>query len=821
MLWAAFVSFIGGVALFKSAQYLPYLTAFFSLCLFLFLSFKYKNKNKITFLFLIPLIMAGGLYAAYRYQPPPAYSAQKKHIEASLTGYASLAVRQKYGFSQLFHLTDISFPDPEDQKLVKKNPFPFEEVRIYTQIPLSPARLYRLHASLSLPARQKNPGASDFALKPQAEVQRVISCGAAPWHERLRSRLSEYYGKNFPADEAGFLMSITMGERAMLDWRTRRDFSNCGLAHLISIAGMHFGLFSLSIFLIIRILIGTIPLKWLERMTLQISPVQIAALAGFPLLSGYLMLSGMRIPALRAFIMISFFLTGLLIERKRAWQATLAFAAFLLVLWRPDVICNLSFELSFLSVLLIGLFASELKIGNDTGENKGSNRLSPASKKVTKAKKYIFRVLLLSLSITAGLMPLIAFYFHRVQLISPLANLCVVPVAGFLLVPVAVLSGFIYLLSGWYPFPFLSGWLASVSMHMAHFFSSLPHVCPPVPAFPAGLLFLFYGLLAISLYSKKRVWLAFPVLPFIIWAGVHMCSAPALGITFLDAGAGDSAVAELPYGRTAVIDTGTNGRETSDFLAYLGKNRIDYLVLTNSRHGNAGGAGYLADRYSIGQVWDNGITVNEGVMVAGHMFPLSAEKIPEKCLSRGEYIEGPLSGRKNKGAASYRITILHPYANFFPLHGPEPQAVDNSSLVMKIEDQWGKSALFAGDTGRLAQQDMLRLAGILHSDIYKVPHHGSDTDLCSPFIAAVHPAIAVISPGDRGRTAFFSGHENTIQALSDCGSKVLRTDTDGAVKAEFDKNGVHIKTWKEEQLKKFPDGFKEEAHNLMVLFSSW
>jgi competence protein ComEC len=68
----------------------------------------------------------------------------------------------------------------------------------------------------------------------------------------------------------------------------------------------------------------------------------------------YLGLSGASIPAVRAFIMISLFLLGLVIGRKGFWLNSLLFAAFILVVWEPDVIFSLSFQLSFLAVIFIG-----------------------------------------------------------------------------------------------------------------------------------------------------------------------------------------------------------------------------------------------------------------------------------------------------------------------------------------------------------------------------------------------------------------------------------------------------------------------------------
>ncbi|MDA8324908.1 MAG: hypothetical protein M0033_01685, partial [Nitrospiraceae bacterium] len=87
------------------------------------------------------------------------------------------------------------------------------------------------------------------------------------------------------------------------------------------------------------------------------------------------------------------------------------------------------------------------------------------------------------------------------------------------------------------------------------------------------------------------------------------------------------------------------------------------------------------------------------------------------------------------------------------------------------------------------------------------------------FIRAVHPSVAVIAPGGENDFGFPSAE--TLQALSACGVKTLRTDTDGAVKVDFKKDGIRVKTYRQSELVKRPRGLPEEFHNLRMLFSSW
>ena len=92
-----------------------------------------------------------------------------------------------------------------------------------------------------------------------------------------------------------------------------------------------------------------------------------------PFMIFYLGLSGSSPPAVRSFIVITLFLFGLLIGRKGVWLNSLAFAAFLLAVWEPEVILNLSFQLSFLAVLFIGYYAEqEKKKDDDDATDKGA-----------------------------------------------------------------------------------------------------------------------------------------------------------------------------------------------------------------------------------------------------------------------------------------------------------------------------------------------------------------------------------------------------------------------------------------------------------------
>src|SRR5208283_4326158 len=132
------------------------------------------------------------------------------------------------------------------------------------------------------------------------------------------------------------------------------------------------------------------PNKFFSRLTLYMSPSQIAALVSLPFMVWYLGISPPDFGTVRAFIMVCFFLFGLLIQRKGLWLNNLLMAVFIIVMCQPDSLTNLSFQLSVAAVLCIGL-----AVGGKQ-EDKGSPLMS-----------YIRSSLLITIAANAGTAPLI------------------------------------------------------------------------------------------------------------------------------------------------------------------------------------------------------------------------------------------------------------------------------------------------------------------------------------------------------------------------------------------------------------------------------
>ena len=339
--------------------------------------------------------------------------------------------------------------------------------------------------------------------------------------------------------------------------------------------------------------------------------------------------------------------------------------------------------------------------------------------------------------------------------------------------------------------------VSDASIFLVRLFSDIPFADMKISAFPAIIAVLFYaGFIFYFLLGKKRYALIIPFIPVMIYLVLSIFEKRELAVTYLDVGQGDASVIELPDGKTILVDTGRSGRETASFLKYIGKNSVDVIILSHVHPDQTGGFEYIVQRFKIKELWDSGRLV----------FPKDINpQIKHKTLYRGDMTEG----------AGYTIYIFHPYPGFYTMSGNEYVEANNDSLVIKIDGK-NKSFLFTGDIDEEAEEDIVHLGKWLKSDVIKVPHHGGKTSAYSPFFEAVSPDVAIISAGRDNR--FGHPHRETLNLLE--GVKVLRTDSDGAIKIRESVNGLEIKRYKDFQFEK-ARSFSKEIENMKRLFMVW
>ncbi len=230
---------------------------------------------------------------------------------------------------------------------------------------------------------------------------------------------------------------MALGRKDLFSGDLRREFSAAGISHIFAISGLHVGLVSAFIFFLIKISIGRISFFLLYM------PVQrIAALATLPAVWSYVIITGSSVSSIRAGIMISVYLLGILIGRGQDLLNTLAIAVALILLTMPLSLFDISFQLSVTAVLGIVLFARRFEIFLKA-------RCLPFFK--SKLSCRILSSLISTSSVTAAatiaVSPLVAYHFKIVTVLGFFTNIVAIPIAAFALVPSAFIASLAALFS--------------------------------------------------------------------------------------------------------------------------------------------------------------------------------------------------------------------------------------------------------------------------------------------------------------------------------------------------------------------------------------
>ncbi|CUQ67461.1 DNA internalization-related competence protein ComEC/Rec2 [Candidatus Nitrospira inopinata] len=662
--------------------------------------------------------------------------------------------------------------------------------------------LISFRAKLRRPTGLLNPGGFDYAayLKHQGidvtasvngvEAVQVLEPGAETWRwfagnriDRWRSTIRQAAVTSLAQPALGIFLGIIIGERGYLEQDLQEWFMTTGTVHLLSISGSHLGLVALVVFWVVKQGVKRLPLAPLLHLSRVITPSRTAILVTWPIVALYAWLAGAELATIRSLVMITLGMIALWLGYERRLYHAVAAAALLIVLHNPHAIYDISFQLSFASVLMIVQLLSWL-------ESKPENEADGSLTLMRQAVRYGRDALLTSTAVTVGTAPLVALYFNQIPWMGIATNLVAVPFTGGLLVPLGLLAAAWTvvadaggLVMGTVLEPLLDG-LAQALRWCAGIPGGAWHIAAPSMV----SMIVFYAALASAVARSMSRSLRFMAATLVVltigWWGL----SPRLGldgdrwrVTFLDVGQGDSAVIELPDGRTVLIDGGVRyerfdmGRAVvAPFLWNRGIDHIDHVVATHQQLDHVGGLIWVLRHMPVGRYWHNGTERSEQ-FVADLTAVLDAKRIPKSLAARGQDLVR---------SGSCALTALNPsYAT--PNHGVQETGtirrdgtfLNNQSIVLRLKCG-EQSLLFAADLERAGIR-RLGEEGRQPVTVVKVPHHGARSSLDRDWIRQIQPRYAVISAG-RGNVY---GHPvaDVLQAYADVQASVLRTDRDGAI----------------------------------------
>lgn len=557
---------------------------------------------------------------------------------------------------------------------------------------------------------------------------------------RFSTMLNNLIDRFFKSDISSLLKGLILGNKSTIPDDVYKDFQRSGLAHLLAVSGGNVGVLCA----FVEILFRRILKVYGKGVNFLIIGVIIV----------FAVVTGMSASVVRASIMAAIFYAGRIIYRNPDTLNSLAVSSVLMLLVNPLFLFDIGFQLSFLSVLSIILFY------------KGIYEYF-AKLKIPRGVSSLIAV---SISAQILILPLMAYYFSEVSVISFLTNIVAVPVAG-----AVVPAGLIYCLFLVFNANVLPiKWFLEICVKMLMYLSKLSIVGFSHVKFilwDEKLIFCYYLVVAYLIFksfmSRQLKYVIYLSIGGLLVAFIFqmLLNYNRLIINVIDVGQGDSTL--ITYkGFSMLIDTGPEYEDFSSLkrvvLPYIlkrGVAKLDILVLTHKHSDHIGDFDYLLDEMKV-----------DRIVTSKEVYLENAQKLKEQKV----VLVDSLKVYRYKDLKAYFI--------------PPIEEDDNNSVVVKLI--FGNfSMLFTGDASYESEKEYIKKYN-LHAIILKVGHHGSSTATSEEFLENVKPKVAVISVGKDN--IFGHPSNEVLQRLKERNIKVYRTDLNGTIDIVVDKNKVMI-----------------------------
>ncbi len=555
------------------------------------------------------------------------------------------------------------------------------------------------------------------------------------WRQSLRDAIHRQVND---VRVAGVLAALMVGDQGGIDRADWELFRQTGIAHLVSISGVHVTMFAW----LAGALVGRAWRRWPVAMLWLPAP-QAARWGGLLLAAAYAVLAGWGVPAQRTVLMLAAAALLRSLGLRWPWLLVLVLAAVLVTVLDPWALLQPGFWLSFCAVGLLLLsepVTADKPSPGWRGQLRGHGRAQ--------------------LVASLGLAPLSLVFFQQLSLVGLLANLVAIPLVTLLITPLALLGAL------WAPLWSMAGWavqaLVALLSHLANWpLAQWTAAAAPAWAVASGLLAALLGVLPLP-WSLR--WLALPLALPLLWPPLVRPEPGQFDLLAVDVGQGTAVLVRSrhhllvydsgpQYGQTGGGDAGA--QVLLPLLRALGHRQIDSLMLSHRDSDHVGGAAALLTALTVGRLHSS--------LEDGHV--LRQRDLPQqRCLAGQRWQWDGVD-----------FEVLHPQATDYA-GTPKPNTV---SCVLRIQDSQGRSALLTGDLESAQEAALVRrLGSALKSDVLLVPHHGSKTSSSLGFLQAVQPQVAVVQAAYRSRY----GHPaaEVMQRYHALAVPVVRSDDCGA-----------------------------------------
>jgi len=652
---------------------------------------------------------------------------------------------------------------------------------------------------------------------------------------RIRLLMKSRIYKVCPEREAPVMCDLLLGDREGIDEGVKELFRDNGIAHILSISGLHISILGMGCFELLR------------KLKQRHIP---AAFVSSAVLTLYLVMTGMSVSATRAVGMFVIRMFAYPAKRTADPLTSLSLMAAMVLIISPGDVKNVSFLLSYGAALGIYTFLPAMDSIFFSGEKKErfyveatpGNRVGEM---VSKLGKGTLHSLVASMGITLFTLPVQLYFYYRVCIYAPVLNLLILPCMSVL-----VLCGIVMLIPG-------MGILGKVCCLLLKVFEILCRVSEKLPHHtwnpgrPGMMWIVFYYAMLLMLLSLGRLISAYRcgyilrMLPYFDSKGKRRIDAvnslaaitdrgrirPALvfavscccimlfllrfplpaenSFTQLYVGQGNCNVTVTDAGEIYVFDAGsTSEKEVGKyiilpFLRYEGMDRIDAIFISHSDEDHMNGCLELIENRS-----DWGLEIGE-VFITPQMARDGTENTAElirACRAAGVMVK-VISAGDEWNSGSTHFTCLHPDESYVP-EDPNSGSMcilaeferRRNAPVNAVEHADALTVLIPGDVQGSGEEALTYALGEALAgrrlDIYITAHHGSSGSTTEEFLAAAHPRLAINSAGLGNRY----GHPSpeTLVRLEAAGCTYLTTYETGAVIIRFADREIIMTSYREE-----------------------
>jgi competence protein ComEC len=444
-----------------------------------------------------------------------------------------------------------------------------------------------------------------YSLMPYAQAQRIgRGAGNLLWGAlyAVKERALQTVYRIYPDPEASLLAGILLGVESGIPDNVSEAFRQTGTSHLIAISGFNISLIAGMLVTLFRRLLG---------------PRKGAVAAGLGI-AFYTLLVGADPPVVRAALLGGLSLLAAQVGRRQHGLNSLAVVAGLMALWEPQVLWSVGFQLSFTATLGLVLYTEPMQAAF---ERLAGRWLDKAW--VKRLAGPVGEYFLMTLAAQIVALPVLAYHFRSISLISLVANPLVLPAQPPLMVfgGLALLAGLV-----WAPLGQALGYLSwpfvAYTIRMVELLARVPGgnlalgevALPVVAAYYAALLTWTFGRERwpkLGGLLRPGVLLGLlGLLAVLAWRGVFTAPDGRLHLTLLAVSGGEAALIKLPDGQTILVNGGPSPRELGQALGRrlpLGQRRIDWLVVAGPGDEQIGALAETIERFPVGQVlWAGG-----------------------------------------------------------------------------------------------------------------------------------------------------------------------------------------------------------------------